>query len=156
MFSFKQVAAVAGLGMLAAYGGNGAFAHATDNPITESLVSTDVSGALYLGHASSAALPSIGAAWNGSWGQTYVGDQAAINKALADVSDMGFDTQTTADKIILFPWRRYDVKTPDVLTNVAPLPEPTTLIAGSLLLLPIAASAFRSRGQRVKMAKRMA
>jgi hypothetical protein len=190
MFSLKQVVAVTGLGILAAYGGNGAFADSTDKLNTGSLassgfsidgmtwqdahsknfefasssirgnsvtgISTDVSGTLYLGHGSSVALPSTGIAWNGSWGQTYLGDQTAIDNALADQSGGSFNARVVDEKIILFPWRKYGVKVPDVLPNVTPLPEPTTLIAGSLLLLPFAASAFRFRGQRVKMAKRIA
>jgi hypothetical protein len=42
--------------------------------------------------------------------------------------------------------RSYDNKVErDPINDVTPLPEPTTIIAGSLLLLPFAAGAFRSR-----------
>jgi len=92
--------------------------------------------------------------WSGGWGRTYAGTQNAINDALWDLSQVNFNNQYSGDIMTPSPTDQYGKIGQEVLTTVTPVPEPTTLIAGGLLLLPFAASALRSRTRRVTAAKR--
>jgi hypothetical protein len=95
-----------------------------------------------------AALPSDGTTWSGSWGQTFVGTQQALNDASADLAAVNFAAQYSGDILIPAPTTQYGLTPQEVLINVTPVPEPTTMIAGALLLLPFAASTVRLRRNR--------
>jgi len=92
--------------------------------------------------------------WSGSWGKTYAGTAAAIADASGYIAAVNFNDQYSGDLMTPSPAVQYGLPAQEVLTNVTPVPEPTTLIAGGLLLLPFAASALRSRSRRVTVAKR--
>jgi hypothetical protein len=103
----------------------------------------------------SVGLPATGTTWSGSWGQTYVGDATAISDALADLAGVNFNANYVGSILIPNPTSQYGATGQEIMTNVTPLPEASTYIAGSLLLLPIAASAVRSR-RRLAFARRTA
>ena len=92
--------------------------------------------------------------WSGGWGQTYAGTQSAVNDALYDISQVNFNDQYAGNLLTPSPASQYGLLAQEVLSDVTPVPEPTTLIAGGLLLLPFAASALRSRSRRLIAAKR--
>jgi hypothetical protein len=92
--------------------------------------------------------------WSGSWGRTYAGTTAAIDDAITYIGAVNFNDQYTGAIMTPSPANQYGLPAQEVLTTVTPVPEPTTLIAGGLLLLPFAASALRSRSRRVTVAKR--
>jgi len=92
--------------------------------------------------------------WSGSWGRTYAGTAAAITDAANYIAAVNFNDQYSGDILTPSPTTQYGLPAQEVLINVTPVPEPTTIIAGGLLLLPFAASALRSRSRRLTVAKR--
>jgi hypothetical protein len=104
----------------------------------------------------SVGLPGTSTTWSGSWGQTYVGDGAAIQDALNDLAGVNFNANYVGDILIPNPASQYGSTGQEILTNVTPVPEASTIIAGSLLLLPIAASAIRARDRRMVLVRRSA
>jgi hypothetical protein len=102
------------------------------------------------------------ATWSGSWGNTYAGTIGAISDASYDLSQVNFSDQYSGNIMTPSPTNQYGLTGQEVLTSVTPtttgftpVPEPTTWIAGSLLLLPFAASTLRSLwGRRRRVVKR--
>jgi len=114
-------------------------------------VSTDVNATLYQGYNDSAAAPTV--LGDGGWGQTGATAAPAYpSRSVAPVnSSVSYAGDTmTADQRAQCGFRRNEV-----FKAITPVPEPTTLIAGGLLLLPFAASALRLRSRsRLAIAKR--
>jgi hypothetical protein len=89
--------------------------------------------------------PADGTTWSGAWGQTYVGTPQALIDAITDLGQVNFGAQYSGnDLLIPSPTTQFGVTAQEVLV---PVPEPSTLIAGGLLLLPFAASAIRVRAR---------
>lgn len=87
--------------------------------------------------------------WSGGWGSTSLGTSTAIADAVADLSNVNFSAQFSGNLLIPSPNVQYGLTAQEVFTNVTPVPETKTLIAGGLLLLPFVASSLRSRIRRI-------
>jgi hypothetical protein len=72
-------------------------------------------------------------------------DGAAYTDALADIAGASLTKQFVGDLLIPDPTVQYSLTAQEMLVNVTPVPEPTTLIAGAMVLLPFAASTLRLR-----------
>jgi hypothetical protein len=78
--------------------------------------------------------------YSGPWGQIFAGTSAAITDAENDLSTVDFAAQYTGDLLIPDPTTQYTLTPQEVLVNVTAVPEPSTLLAGALLLVPFVAS----------------
>lgn len=89
--------------------------------------------------------------WSGSWGTTSDGTAAAEAEANALLSQVNFSDQYIGNLVIPDPQSQNGgygvpaITAQEVLENVTPVPEATTMIAGGLLLIPFAASTLRFR-----------
>ena len=103
--------------------------------------------------------------WSGSWGSTSAGTPDALTAAQDMLNslyaqDQNLKNQYSGSLLVPNPllqnggYSTAAITPQEVFINVTPVPEPTTLIAGGLLLLPFAASALRSRSKRITAAKR--
>jgi hypothetical protein len=90
--------------------------------------------------------------YSGGWGQTYAGTSAAIADAESDLAHINFSATYTGDLLTPTPTTQYGLTAQDVIVSVTPVPEPSTLIAGGMLLLPFAASTLRSWNRRIMVA----
>jgi len=86
--------------------------------------------------------------WSGSWGSSSAGTAAAIADAQTYLNAVNFNDLYTGSLMIPDPTSQYGLTAQEVILQVTPVPEPTTLIAGALLLLPFAASTIRLRRNR--------
>jgi hypothetical protein len=116
-------------------------------------VSTAVDATLYQGFNDSAAAPTVFGTADAGWGQTGAAAAPAFpTRSLAPVSSSvsSGEGTMTADQRAQCGFRRNES-----FKIITPVPEPTTLIAGGLLLLPFAASALRLRSRsRLAVARR--
>lgn len=99
---------------------------------------------------------------SGSWGSIAAGTADALTEATAMLDAVNLSDQYSGDLLVPDPVPQnggygpaYNAIPQEVLINITPVPEPTTLIAGGLLLLPFAASALRSRNKRQLDVKRV-
>jgi hypothetical protein len=70
-------------------------------------------------------------------------DTAAIRTAATWLSQVNVKARYAGDLLIPTPQSQYGLNAQEMFYNVTPVPEPTTLIAGALLLLPFGASTLR-------------
>jgi hypothetical protein len=88
------------------------------------------------------------ATWSGSWGSTSAGTSTAISDAQTYLAAVNFNDLYSGSLMIPDPHQQYGLTAQEMLVSVTPVPEPTTMIAGALLLLPFAASTVRLRKNR--------
>jgi hypothetical protein len=94
--------------------------------------------ALYDTTAGSSTLSLTGGRFNVS-----SGDSAAISEAANWITQVDANAKYTGFLLIPDPEIQHNLNAQEMFYNITPVPEPTTLIAGALLLLPFGASTLR-------------
>jgi hypothetical protein len=76
------------------------------------------------------------------------GDSVAISDAALWLSQVNVNATYAGYLLIPDPVTQHGLQSQEMLYNITPVPEPTTLVAGALLLLPFGASAVRMLRKR--------